>query len=128
MKLVFRRRLYIGFALAIVLSAASGLTSYIIFQKQISQREWVKRARGITDSARNIQNLLINMETGRRGFRVTNQKQFLAPYTVALSQMEPGIAGLKKLLTNQPEQEEKALVLEQHIHDLVKFWNTNGDD
>ena len=128
MRLSFRTRLYIGFTIAILLSAISGLTSYKIFQKQKAQRLWVKRARYALDSAKSIEHLMVNMETGRRGFRATNEKKFLEPYAKSLQQIDITLPGLKNLLTDDSEQENRAILLEEHIHTILRFWKGNGDD
>jgi len=124
----FKARLYIGFTLAILLSGASGLTSYVIFQKQAAQRVWMKRTRGVVDSAKNIQNMMIDMETGRRAFRATNQIRFLAPYTSASLHIAAGISGLRELLTDNPTQENMAIVLEKHIDALINFWESSNNN
>src|ERR1700691_3293877 len=112
----FRSRLYIGFALAILLSAVSGITSYRIFQKQAAQRQWVKRTHHIIDSAKAVQNLVVDMETGRRGYRVTNDEKFLEPYNAALPHIEPLLEGLKDSLADNPEDQAKAAELGEAVH------------
>ncbi len=128
MNVGFKTRLYIGFALAILLSAVSGLTSYHIFTKQATQRLWVKRARYALDSVRNIQGMMSDMETGRRGFRATNEKRFLEPYNAAIPHIRPAISGLKDLLSDDPEQENRAMLLSQRIDSLISFWENKSDD
>ncbi len=128
MQISFKTRLYVGFALAILLSAISGFTSYHIFRKQATERLWVKRATYALDSANSIKHLIVEMETGRRGFRATNQKRFLEPYTAALPHIDPAIAGLKNLLSDDTAQERRAIAVEVQIRDLINFWKGNGDD
>ena len=128
MQISFKTRLYVGFALAILLSAISGFTSYHIFRKQAIERLWVKRARYALDSANSIQHLIVEMETGRRGFRATNQQRFLEPSAAALPRVAPAMSGLKDLLSDDPEQEARAVIIESHIQDLMTFWKNNGDD
>jgi signal transduction histidine kinase len=126
MKLHFRTRLYTGFAIAILLSAVSGLTCYFILQKQQKQQVYVRSARSVLDSTTRIQSLLVDMETGRRGFRATNQKRFLQPYYDGLSHINPTVTALKGLLADDTELGGREFVLEQHIDTLLKFWDKIG--
>jgi two-component system, sensor histidine kinase and response regulator len=120
---VFKRRLYIGFTLAILLCAASGITSYLILQKQQQQRVWVRKARSIVDSTASVQSILIDMETGIRGFRVTNQKRYLEPYYTGQQRLEPTLSTLKNLLADDPEVGNVEALMEQHARDLLVFWS-----
>lgn len=122
MVLNFKNRLYIGFALAILLSAISGIVSYTIFSKQTSERVWLRHARSIVDSSKNLQEHLIDMETGHRGFLFTQQIQFLEPYTNAVRYIGPEMASLKTLLNDDSLQEKRAVMLEQQVHGLLGFW------
>ncbi len=128
MKVNFRARLFIGFSIAIILCAASGLTSYFILHKQETQRVWVRKARRMLDSTTHVQTLIIDMETGRRGFRATNQQRFLEPYKAGLLQIKPTLAGLKEVCADDPEMAGKEAVLEDHIFRLMAFWQHNGDN
>ena len=128
MKVSFRAGVFVGFALAILLSALSGLTSYRIFRKQAAQRLYVSQSRYALDSARKIQALLTDMETGRRGFRATSQQRFLQPYNSGLQNIQPAIAGLKTLVAGDSEQENRAVMLQEHIKGIISFWENNGDD
>jgi signal transduction histidine kinase len=128
MRVTFKTRLYIGFSLAIILCAASGLTSYFLLDKQETQRIWVRKARRMLDTTTRVQGLVIDMETGRRGFRATNQQRFLEPYKVALIQVKPTLAELKKLCADDTELAAEEATLEDHIFRLMAFWQQNGDN
>ena len=128
MQRTFTIRLYTGFLLAILLCAISGLTSYLILQKQENQRVWVRQARQILDTTNSIQNLVGKMAVSRTGFRETNQQQFLHEYYSEITQLTRDLRQLKVLLINDPEVQHKEKLLEQQIGVLVAFWKKNGDD
>ena len=128
MQITFRTRLYIGFSIAIILCAASGLTSYFILHKQETQRVWVRKARRMLDSTTHVQGLIIDMETGRRGFRATNELRFLEPYKAGLLQIKPTLAGLKEVCADDTELASKEAQLEDRIFKLMAFWQHNGDN
>jgi len=125
---IFRTRLYVGFTLAILLCTVSGISSYLILQKQQHQRVRVRKSRSILDTTSSIQSILIDIETGRRGFRATNQKRFLEPYYAGEKRIAPTLDTLKYLLTDDPEVGNIELLLEKHIQDLLNFWNNIGEN
>ncbi len=118
----FRNRLFIGFSLAIALSAVSGVISYRIFQKQATQRQWVKSTHHIIDSAKTLQALMIDMEAGQRAFRATGQQKFLEHYNDAAPHIAPLIRDLKDSLIDNAEDEARAVELEKHVDTLIRFW------
>jgi signal transduction histidine kinase len=122
-QIIFKKRLYFGFILAILLSAASGFTSYFILQKQQDHRVWVRKARSILDTTTNVQSTLIDMETGIRGYRVTNQKRYLDPYYTGLKRIHTTLDTLKFLLADDPEVGNIEQILDKHVQDLLGFWN-----
>jgi len=124
----FKKRLYTGFALAILLSVASGLTSYLILQKQKKQRVWVRQARNILDTAGSIQSQVMEMGNSRTDFSATNQKQFLEPYYRGLKRIAPAIGKLRDLIADDKEVMNIEISLELHISELLNFWKLNGDD
>ncbi len=128
MQITFRTRLYIGFSIAIILCAASGLTSYFILNKTENQRVWVRKARRMLDSTNRVQGVIIDMETGRRGFRATNQARFLEPYNAGLLQIKPTLAELKNLCSDDTGLSGKEAILEDHIFRLMTFWEHNGNN
>ena len=128
MQVTFRTRLYIGFSIAIILCGASGLTSYFLLNKQETQRVWVRKARRMLDTTTRVQGIIIDMETGRRGFRATNQPRFLEPYKTGLQQIKPALTELKNLCADDTELAGKEATLEDHIFRLMKFWEHNGDN
>ena len=128
MVISFRNRLFLGFSVAIALSTVSGITSYSIFQKQARQRQWVRSTSHLLDSVKLIQSLVIDMETGRRGFRSTNDKKFLEPYNAAITHINPLLDGVVDSLANNAADQEKAIALRQLVENLLVFWQSNGVD
>ncbi len=128
MKFTFKSKLYIGFAIAIIASATSGLTSYIILEKQDEQRQSLRHLHAQIDTVSTLQKLVTEMEAGRRGFRSTNEKRFLATYNEALSRVPSVYTELKTLTVNEPLSAERIAVMEQHIDNLIAFYKYNGDN
>jgi signal transduction histidine kinase len=122
MAVSFSARLYGGFAAAIAIVAISGITSYSILRKEENIRPIVRSARQLVDCTAKIRLILIEMETGQRGYRVTGDKRFLEPYDSAAAHL-PGIlitfdtVGMANESINLGRQN-----LKQDISDITVFW------
>jgi signal transduction histidine kinase/CheY-like chemotaxis protein/CHASE3 domain sensor protein len=128
MKSTINSRIYFGFTIAILLVLMVGLISYATFRRQTSQAEQVKHTYKVINQLIDLQNLLIDMETGRRGFRSTNQKKFLEPYTIALGKLDQTIAGAKQMVSDNPIQTQRLQKVEEDAILLTAYWKSLGDD
>jgi CHASE3 domain sensor protein len=123
-----RQRFYAGFFAAVLLVLAVGLISYQTFKKQNEQAALVKDTYRILNYLELTQKLLIDMETGRRGFRSTNEVKFLEPYYTSLPKIHPTLARLRDLLRNKPEQLSHFEKISENIEDVLAFWKGLGTD
>jgi len=64
---------------------------------------------------------LLNAETGMRGYRLTGQKDFLEPYTMAVGQVPEAIERLKTLTQDSPIKEAEIAVLSTLVQQRLKF-------
>jgi len=124
----FKKRVYIGFVIAVLLSFGTGVISYLGFKNQTDLSAGVKHTYLVENATQHVQMLIIDLETGQRGFRATNEKRFLEPYNAGKLQIGPAIAVLKSLVSDNPAEEQRVAVLEKNIWILVRFWNDNSDD
>src|SRR3954469_10107335 len=98
MELSLNRRLNAGFATAILLVIIVGAISMVTFHKQYEEAELVKHSYQVKNQLEQIKTLMIDMETGRRGFRSTGDRKFLTPYRLALKDIDPAIVQLHQLI------------------------------
>ena len=68
------------------------------------------------------------METGRRGFRSTNEKKFLEPYYIALREIQPELKELLDLIGNSSWERNQVRVIINEINGLLNFWHILGED
>lgn len=128
MKISITGKLYFGFISAIVLSLSIGLLTYLAMRKQQENGKWVRHTYQVMAQMDDVETMLINMETGRRGFRATNQKKFLEPYHNGLRRITPAVNQLKEMVADNPDQVNNVIVLEKRIDDILLFWRSLGDD
>jgi signal transduction histidine kinase len=68
----------------------------------------VSQTHRLTSELDNLHKLLLNAETGQRGYLLTSDESYLVPYDEARSKIEPQLALIHSLLKASPES-EKAL-------------------
>lgn len=128
MKTTLKSRLYLGFTFALLLSAVIGASSYLTFRRQADDANWVKHTYQVISTIENLEKTLVDMETGRRGFRTTNDKNFLQPYYEGVRSIGPSMQSLEKLVADNKIQFHKVEMLRDSIGGLLNFWNTLGED
>ncbi|BAV08043.1 Signal transduction histidine kinase [Filimonas lacunae] len=128
MKLSLNSRLYVLFTLAIFLVLVVGVRSYTAFQAQTEEGELVKHTYQVIAEADKLQKLLVDMETGRRGYRNTTDTSFLRPYYEALPNVALTSANIRRLVRDSSTQISKAYEMQQHIQNLLNFWESLGQE
>jgi PAS domain S-box-containing protein len=70
-------------------------------------------------SAFRIEKLLIDLETGVRGYQINREEVFLQPYTAANAEIEPQLQALERLVADDPVQLRQAELIHRD-HDVWK--------
>jgi CheY-like chemotaxis protein/signal transduction histidine kinase/CHASE3 domain sensor protein len=103
-KFSFRSQVLAGFIVSIILVLAVGILSY----KSISQfREDTVRivhTRNVIKTSTDLLQLMVDAETGVRGYSATNNPVFLDPYHAAIPDIHHNIILLKQLVEDNPIQ------------------------
>ncbi|RYE26308.1 MAG: histidine kinase, partial [Sphingobacteriales bacterium] len=128
MKISVTGKLYLGFLSAVIITILIGVVTYQSIQSQQENAVWLRHSYQVINQVDAIQNILVDMETGRRGFRATNQKRFLEPYNNGLLHIMPAINDLKDLVKDNPQQLDNVQGLETRVLDLVQLWRLFGQD
>jgi signal transduction histidine kinase len=113
-------RMWIASAIlaALVAAAFSALILAVDAQRSATARE--HRSNDVTVATLQLEKLVVDMETGVRGFTLTTGRALLEPYTNALGVLPTRIAGLQQLVQDDPRQRERARLLEQRIDEYVE--------
>jgi signal transduction histidine kinase/CheY-like chemotaxis protein/CHASE3 domain sensor protein len=101
-----------------VLSAAVfvGIIVYLI-----SVLNWVEHSEKVIGNATEVSKLSADMETGMRGYLITADESFLAPYLVARPRIEQQINELDKLVADNPGQVERVAKARAAQQEWAKF-------
>ena len=84
--------------------------------------EWVGHTDEVISQANGTQKLLLDMETGKRGYLLSGDQTFLQPYTAAELRVIPALNSLARLVGDNPQQTERLATLQ----DLRAQWDTEA--
>lgn len=106
-KLSFRQQVFIGFAVSIVLVIIVGLLSYKSINQLEEDTKWVDHTQTVINTSDELLQLLIDAETGMRGYCATSKPVFLDPYRAAIPKIATDLDKLRELVADNPAQVKK---------------------
>jgi CheY-like chemotaxis protein/CHASE3 domain sensor protein len=104
LKLSFRNQVLAGFAVSIVLVFIVGILSVKSINQLESDTGLVEHTQKVIKTSTNLLQLMIDAETGMRGYGATNNKAFLDPYNAALPRINNDLQDLHGLIPDNPIQ------------------------
>ena len=120
MRMTIGKKLTSGFGILLLLLVIFGIVVLINVNSMIRQFDFVvTHDAPVIANARQLAKLVVDMETGQRGFCITMKDEFLEPYNKGNNEFERLIAEEKKLVSDNPSQ-VNALEM---IEGLVKEWH-----
>jgi len=117
-KLSIRNKLIIGFCVPLLFLVSLSAIVYLSIEKQKETTDWVEHTHKVIASAQELLKLLVDMETGERGFLITGDEVFLQPYNQALTVWDQKLTDLSTLVSDNPIQVTRL----QEIDGLQKLW------
>ncbi|SEP77374.1 Histidine kinase-, DNA gyrase B-, and HSP90-like ATPase [Faunimonas pinastri] len=115
--------LAVGFAL---LAAVVIATGWFIEQSKIDSRA-IRNIVSIEDGLARTLTLVLDAETGQRGYLLTGDESYLAPFNAALKDLPGQLANLKAKLAGDSGQQMSYALLEPLVRDeLVELQHTVG--
>src|ERR1700722_18995470 len=102
--------------LAIILVA--GL-SYGALESSLESAQRVTHTLQIVEQLQEILSTLQDAETGQRGFLLTSNETYLAPYNNASAAIDGELANARKLLANNPAQLARLAILQRVVSDKM---------
>src|SRR6187200_3398824 len=100
----FRRMLTRAIVLPLILM--STLTGALLWQIShlLSVTRWVDHADRVIAQAQHTQKLLLDMETGLRGYLITGNQDFIEPYKDGTALIGSSFETLSRLISDNPAQ------------------------
>ncbi|WP_198551550.1 response regulator [Moritella sp. Urea-trap-13] len=91
---------------------------YINIEKTIATAKWVEHTHAVTAKSHELVTLMLDMETGERGYLITGKSVFLKPYYNAKYMWIEHIDNLKILVSDNSSQVARIIQIDQ----LQKLW------
>src|ERR1041384_355812 len=97
MKNNFRRNLLIGFNASLIILLVSSVASYLSISNLLESSKWVNHTNEVLIELENIRGALVDAETGQRGYLLTGDQVFLAPYIDARGKAMTAFGNVQRL-------------------------------
>jgi methyl-accepting chemotaxis protein len=109
------KKICLGYGLAIILLVLIGGISYWTTIELLDIVEQRGRSHRIVETTGDIYALLADAQGGERGYIITGKDRYLDPYREAREKVPKEVARLKKLITDNPAQEQRLVTVEDLI-------------
>jgi two-component sensor histidine kinase len=104
---------WMNVALLLVIAAAMFATIVLAYQTveaERAQRRQVERTVEVLEELRQINSAALSGETGQRGYLITLDRRYLAPYQMAREQLEPSLDRVRVLLGDDATARQVELI------------------
>ena len=105
-----------GFLVVLVLLAINTAVLRHQLAVQVGNQEWFSHSRRVVQELRNTESLLKDAETGQRGYLYTGKLDYLAPYSLATTQIDSHLENLAAQVGDNPSQQTQVANLRVLIH------------
>lgn len=127
------RKIAFGFALGPLALIVLGFIAYGNTNRMLESERIVRASYAVDAALQRIELDLVNAETGQRGYLLTGNASYLAPYNAARSTLNGDLDALERALTGEPEQQSRATTLRtlvndklNELHDTIALRQTRG--
>src|SRR5713226_4455493 len=104
-----------GLLVATAILVFVGGQSYRSTTRFAEAAQWREHTYGVLNSLDNTVGQLSDAETGQRGYPLTGDEAYPEPYRAAVKRIDRGVAHLKSLTSDNPNQQKRIQVLEPLI-------------
>jgi methyl-accepting chemotaxis protein len=108
-------KLVLGFALGPIILAIIGWVAYTNTIALVDSLNRQQHTYQVLQQAEIVSKLLVDAETGQRGFLLTGAERYLQPYTAAIAALGPSIARLGDLTADNPRQQARLPTLRELV-------------
>lgn len=107
----YEKKLTVVFVLALMIVSGIGVQSYMLVQQMTEKNRWVIHTHEVHEGLENILSALKDIETSGRGFVLTGEDIFLAPYNTAIKELPKDIDYVTTLTRDNPQQQASIQLL-----------------
>jgi PAS domain S-box-containing protein len=111
-----------GFTLLVLLLIANAFITTRRLSVQVTDQEWVTHTGEVLTALKRTESLLLDAETGQRGYLLTGESKYLTPYNNAVTQIDSQIQTLSRLTSDSPVEQtnvaELGILAHQKLSEL----------
>lgn len=127
LKLSFRNQVLTGFVASIILVLLVGILSVKNINQLESDTILVEHTQKVIKTSTNLLQLMVDAETGVRGYGATNNPVFLEPYNAVLPRIHSDLEDLHILISDSPIEVNRVDSLNALIADQLEILKANVD-
>lgn len=119
----FRRILAKNIILPLAIGLASATLFVTIIFYLLSALKWVGHTESVLSKSNELATLAVDMQTGLRGYLITNQQDFLTPYLLAKPKFTAELVNLNQLVIDNPQQTERLRRIQALNSEWIEYAN-----
>lgn len=105
----------------------AGALSYAALRRELTLRELVLHTRDVMDASSDLERSLLAAETGQRGYLLTHDSSFLAPYRGAPQRADSALRRLELLTRDNPEQQRRLAAVRFNVDRRIAVLDSTVD-
>lgn len=117
-----RSQLFLGNGLVLALIILLAIVSISSIRELIDTAKWVDHTHDVIERANSLSKLLVDMETGERGYLLVGEEAYLEPYDEGKRKFEKVLTEIKLLVGDNPEQVARL----EEVERLEQLWHMNA--
>lgn len=114
--LSIRSKILACFSIPVFLILTVSIAVHKNTQSMVEDNDWVTHTHKAIARAQELLSLIVDKETGKRGFLITGEEVFLEPYHTSLRLWDEKIQALSVQVSDNPPQVERLKVIDD-LHD-----------
>ena len=109
----------VGFSLLLALLIVNATITRRELGRQVGAEAWVSHSQQVLLALHQLELLVVDAETGQRGYLYTGDRKYLAPYQAAITKIDPQMDAIVKLTADNPRQQALIPELRNQVHAKV---------
>ncbi|HEY2289900.1 MAG TPA: CHASE3 domain-containing protein [Thermoanaerobaculia bacterium] len=102
-----RGRLFAAFGLVLAFALADAVVSYRMTLRLIENERWVTHTHEVLNELEGTLSALKDAETGERGYIITGDESYLAPYKTGIVEVQEHLGSLRSLTADNARQQRR---------------------
>src|SRR5208282_1768882 len=115
-----RRKVNVGFAVAVILTTLLGCLYWRGTQQAADDAAWVAHTHEVSTTLETILRHLVDVETGARGFALTGSEPFLEPYKTGKYAVAHDLQTLRLLVAENSDQQRRLETLQAEANARIE--------